>query len=233
MLGLARVFAVLGAAMAAASLAWCGYRFGTAFAVPAPGPLRAEDVVWNGSLLLAFAAHHSACARLGVRRWLAKRLAEGVERSAYVWVSSLLLAGVVAWWRPLPGVAWTAEPPVVWLFWTLQAIGLALASWSVTLVGGLELAGLRPSLPPADGAGGPFTTRGPYGRVRHPLYTGTLLLLLPASPMTTTRLVFVALLAAYVLVAIPLEERSLRATAPGAWGAYRRAVPWRLLPGVY
>jgi protein-S-isoprenylcysteine O-methyltransferase Ste14 len=231
--GLARVVALTGAVLAAASLAWCAYRFATAFAVPAPGPLRTADVAWNAALLLAFAGHHSASARLPVRRWLADRLPPGVERSAYVWISSLLLACVAVWWRPLPGVAWTAGPPLTWLLGALQVAGLALAAWSVVLVGGLELAGLRPAPPPADGAGGPFTGRGPYGLVRHPLYTGTLLLLLPATPMTTTRLVFVALLAAYVLVAIPLEERSLRATAPGAWDAYRRTVPWRLLPGVY
>ena len=233
MLGPTRAFSLTGAALAGASLAWCGYRFATAFGVPASGPLRAADVGWNAALLAAFALHHSALARLPLRRWVAARLTPPIERSLYVWTASLLLAGVVTWWRPLPGVVWTASSPLSWGLAGLQAAGMGLAAWSAALGGGLELVGLRPSPPQADGAGGPFTTRGPYGRVRHPLYAGALLLLLAATPMTTTRLVLAGLLTAYVLAAIPLEERSLRATAPDAWDAYARRVRYRLIPGVF
>ena len=228
-----RAFSLAGAAAATAALAWCGYRFAGAFGTPAPGPLRAADLAWNAALLLAFTLHHSAFARLPVRRWMAAVLSPALERPAYVWSASLLLAAVVTWWRPLPGVAWAATGWAAWGLAGVQAAGLLLALWAARLVGGLELVGLRPSPPPAPGAGGPFTTAGPYRHVRHPLYTGGLLLLLAASPMTTTRLVFAGLVTLYVLAAIPLEERTLRAGNPAGWDAYASRVRWRLVPGLY
>ena len=38
---------------------------------------------------------------------------------------------------------------------------------------------------------------------------------------------------AYLLVAIPLEERSLRHSSSGAYDHYMREVRWKLLPGVF
>jgi protein-S-isoprenylcysteine O-methyltransferase Ste14 len=231
--GPARVVAVVGAGLATASLAWCGYRFATAFATPVDGPLRPVDVAWNTGLLATFALHHSLCARLPVRHRVAAWSGPGLERPVYVWVASMLLAMVVTWWRPLPGVAWMVTGWTAWGLTGLQAMGLLLALWALRLVGGLEIAGLRPSPPPAPGAAVTYTTAGPYGLVRHPLYAGGLLLLFANSPMTTTRLVLAGLLAVYVLAAIPLEERTLRSTNPPAWDAYARRVRYRLLPGVY
>ena len=37
----------------------------------------------------------------------------------------------------------------------------------------------------------------------------------------------------YVLIAIPLEERSMRSGASNAYGGYEAQVRWRLVPGVY
>ena len=58
-------------------------------------------------------------------------------------------------------------------------------------------------------------------------------MLLPATPMTMTRLTFAAISCAYLLLAIPLEEGTLRRTAGDAYRQYERQVPWRLLPGFY
>jgi protein-S-isoprenylcysteine O-methyltransferase Ste14 len=51
--------------------------------------------------------------------------------------------------------------------------------------------------------------------------------------MTTTRFVFAVASAAYLLIAIPLEERTLRGMIPDGYGRYAATVKWRLLPGVY
>ena len=80
---------------------------------------------------------------------------------------------------------------------------------------------------------GPYKTTGPYGWVRHPIYSGWFLLVLAATPMTMTRLVFAVVSCAYLLFAIPFEERTLRAAGDGAYGRYMAQVRWRLLPGIY
>ena len=78
-----------------------------------------------------------------------------------------------------------------------------------------------------------FKTRGPYGWVRHPIYTGWFLMVLAASPMTMTRLVFAVVSCAYLVAAIPFEERSLRNVSSGGYDRYKAQVRWKLLPGVY
>ena len=50
--------------------------------------------------------------------------------------------------------------------------------------------------------------------------------------MTTTRFVFAAISTIYLLLAIPLEERTIRANAV-AYEDYMRRVPWKLIPGIY
>jgi len=51
--------------------------------------------------------------------------------------------------------------------------------------------------------------------------------------MTTTRFVFAVISGVYVLIAIPLEERSIRRAASGRYEEYMQKVPWKLLPRVY
>jgi protein-S-isoprenylcysteine O-methyltransferase Ste14 len=47
-----------------------------------------------------------------------------------------------------------------------------------------------------------------------------------------TRLVFAVVSTVYILIAIPLEERTIRAGSPG-YNEYIRKVPRKLIPGIY
>ena len=55
----------------------------------------------------------------------------------------------------------------------------------------------------------PFRTPGAYRFVRHPLYVGWLLAFWATPTMSISHLVFAGLLTAYIVLAIPLEERDL------------------------
>ena len=136
------------------------------------------------------------------------------ERSFYVSIASLLLIAVCALWRPVPGVAWDAEGMRLWALRLLQASGVWLSLRSVAILDIRELAGLTHLVAGGPQASGPeFRTTGPYGWVRHPIYAGWFLMVLAAAPMTMTRLVFAGISCAYLLIAIPFEERSMRAEA--------------------
>ncbi len=246
----ARLFAWFGAALFLASLSYFLFSYVTTFGVPAAGSARAPAVAWNVALFTLFALHHSVFARAPVRLWVARLAPAPLERSVYVWIASLILIAVCALWRPVPGVAWNADGMLLWALRLLQATGAWLTLRSAAILDIRELAGVaarRPDdlrLPPVQSdaepvAGGlqtsdvEFKTTGPYGWVRHPIYAGWFLIVFAAAPMTMTRLVFAVISCVYLLIAIPLEERSMRASAAGAYARYVAQVRWRLLPGVY
>jgi protein-S-isoprenylcysteine O-methyltransferase Ste14 len=54
-----------------------------------------------------------------------------------------------------------------------------------------------------------------------------------APHMTGNRLAFAVISAAYLVAAVPWEERSLRRTFGRAYADYQRQVPWRMVPYVY
>jgi protein-S-isoprenylcysteine O-methyltransferase Ste14 len=228
-----RAAATAGAALFAASLGYLAYSYFVTFGASSPGPLRASVLAQDLALLSAFGIHHSVFARLPVRRWVARHVSPDLERTLYVWTASLLLIGVCALWRPLPGVVWTPTGLPLWGCRAAQVFGVWLTLRSAMALDARALAGLRPSPPPRDDSGGNFSTRGPYGWVRHPIYLGWLLLVLGAAPMTATRLAFATISALYVLIAIPLEERTLRRVADAEYSAYAHQVRWRLLPGLF
>ena len=66
-----------------------------------------------------------------------------------------------------------------------------------------------------------------------PIYSGWFLIVFATGTMTMTRFVCAAISGIYLMVAIPLEERSLLASSNGAYADYRREVRWKLVPWVY
>ena len=225
----ALLFTRLGALIFFISLAYFLFSYLTTFGEAAPARTAAPVITWNVVLFTVFALHHSVFARERVRTALARELPQPLERSFYVWVASVLFIAVCALWQPVPGVAWRVDGGLAWALRAVQAAGVWLTLHSAVALDIRELAGLRAA------RRGPieFKTSGPYGWVRHPIYTGWFLMVLAASPMTMTRLVFAVVSCAYLIVAIPLEERSMINAAAGAYERYRRQVPWRLLPRVY
>ena len=231
-----RIFAWTGAALFAGSLLYFLFSYVVTFGEIASGPLRAADIATNLGVFSVFAVHHSLFARERTRAFVVRMLSPALERSVYVWAASLMLIGVCAWWRPLPGVAWQVEGPVRWLLPVVQLAGAWLSVRSAAVIDIWDLAGVR-----QVSDGGPsgrhavmeFKTDGPYGWVRHPIYLGWFLLVFPVATMTMTRLSFALISCAYVLVAIPLEERSLLRTSAGTYASYIREVPWKLVPRVY
>lgn len=209
------------------SLAYFLFSYATAFGVAANGGSSARAITWNVVLFTVFALHHSVFARARVRAWVARISPPGVERSFYVWVASILFIAVCALWQPVPGIAWRVDGPALWVLRILQAAGAWLTLRSAAVLDVRELSGLT------QASAIEFKTTGPYGWVRHPIYSGWFLMVLAASPMTMTRLVFAVVSCAYLIIAIPFEERSLRTASPGAYDDYTAKVPWKLIPRVF
>jgi protein-S-isoprenylcysteine O-methyltransferase Ste14 len=232
----ARLFAWMGAGLFVLSLSYFLYRYWTAFGMRADPPLRPGPLVWNVVLFSAFALHHSVFARDSVRRTLAHALGP-LERSFYVWVASLMFIAVCKLWLPVPGTVWELNAPLSVALLFVQLTGIVISVYSASLIDIWELAGIRQlnSQPPTpDSQTVPeFKTTGPYRWVRHPIYLGWFLIVFGAGTMTMTRFVFAVVSCAYILLAIPFEERSLRQSTKGAYDRYMQKVPRKLVPGLY
>jgi methanethiol S-methyltransferase len=223
----ARVFVWLGGALFAASLAVCGwyYVFVMSRAMPAAGwrPIAAD-----AALITVFAFHHSLFARERVKDWVARHVAGNLVRSLYVWIASALLILVCVGWQPVGGELYAATGVLAIALAAIQILGLFITGLGVARIDPLELAGIRSA---AETQG--LQVAGPYHWVRHPLYLGWTLMVFGAAHLTGDRFVFAATTTLYLVVAIPLEERSLRRTFGDDYARYTRQVRWRMIPFIY
>ena len=224
-----QVFLWLGGAAFVASLAWCAWVYLMRFGVSRPlaDPLT-PALAFDGVAFGVFAAHHSLLARSPLKRAVARVVPERLLRSVYVWVASLLLVAVCLFWRPVGGDLYQATGVRAMAHDALQLAGLWLTVRSVRRISALDLAGIRMTT-----ESGLLQVTGPYSIVRHPLYLGWMLMVFGAGHMTGDRLAFAAITSAYLVVAVPWEERSLEREFGDAYTRYARRVRWRVIPYVY
>ena len=218
------------------ALLYSAYRYTFVFGRETPGPIRTRAIAIDVVLFSLFALHHSVFARDIVRKTLT-RMVGPLERSSYVWVASALFVAICAWWQPIAGTIWRIDQTVPRaIIHAAQLVGVVFTIYSALMLDLLELAGVsqvrrvqRDGSDPAP----EFKASGPYGWVRHPIYSGWFLMVFAVPDMTATRFVFAATSSLYLLVAIPLEERSLRRSSSGGYDRYMREVRWKLLPHVF
>lgn len=233
-----RVFAWLGALLFGTSLAYFLFSYAITYGENQQTPPLGTAIAWDLALFTLFALHHSVFARERVRSLVARTVPAALERSFYVWIASLLLIAVCALWRPVTGAAWSIAAPLGWLMYGVLGLGVWISIRSAQAIDVWELAGVRQVTNPNAQIPNPnaqleFKTTGPYGVVRHPIYLGWFLMVFGVPVMTGTRLVFAVVSCFYLLVAIPLEERTLRRTTSGKYDEYMQLVRWKLVPGVY
>jgi methanethiol S-methyltransferase len=195
----------------------------------------AYAVAINVLLLAVFALQHSAMARVGFKRAWTRVVPAAIERSTYVLASSLALAALLGFWRPIPQpVIWNVEAP--WAAFAMNAVfwaGWLIAVVSTFLLNHFELFGLqqvaervfRLNVTPAQ-----FRTPLLYRHVRHPLYCGFLLGMWATPHMTAGHLLFAIGMTGYIFVGIWFEERDLVALFGQRYRDYQRKVGM-LLPG--
>jgi protein-S-isoprenylcysteine O-methyltransferase Ste14 len=207
-----------------------------------PPALRASAMPLPQALLIdlglisLFGAQHSVMARAGFKRWWMRIVPQPIERSTYVVLASLALLLLFWQWRPLPGVVWHVEQPLVrWLFWSICGLGWLLVVASTRMIDEPALMGLRQvyahlrgqSLPPPV-----FKMHALYRVVRHPLMLGFLIAFWATPHMTLDHGLFALSMTAYILIGLRYEERDLVRAFGSIYQAYRQRVPMLLpVPG--
>ena len=156
-----------------------------------------------------------------------------VERSPG-WARMVALAVLVAIYviaRPIPALRrelWPLTPGVGLVAALLTLLGLAIALWARVVLGGNWSGTI------AFKQDHELIQRGPYAWVRHPIYTGLLLMTL-GTAIESTRLagfIFLGVLFAVLALKARAEEQLMLNHFPDAYEAYRRRVK-ALVPGVW
>jgi len=198
----------------------------------APAPF-GQALLIDALLLGLFAVQHSVMARPGFKRWWTQFVPQPVERSTYVLLASLALILLFWQWRPLTGVVWNVENPAGrYILWALFFVGWALVLLSTFLINHFDLFGLRQVYLYQRGREYThlgFRTIFLYKVIRHPIMLGFIIAFWATPHMTVGHLVFAVATAAYILIAIQLEERDMVNIHGKTYEEYRHEVSM-LLP---
>ncbi|MBI5321370.1 methanethiol S-methyltransferase [Bradyrhizobium sp.] len=194
-----------------------------------------EAVAINLLLMSLFAVQHSVMARKGFKAWWTQYVPKPIERSTYVLASSACLLLLFWQWRPIPAVVWLVDDPdLAVAVAVLSLVGWGLVFISTFLINHFELFGLSQvvnHLVDKQAAPPRFRTPLLYKFVRHPLYLGFIIAVWAAPVMTVGHLLFSAVITAYILVGIWLEERDLVEMFGDQYREYKQRVsmliPWR------
>jgi methanethiol S-methyltransferase len=179
-------------------------------------------------LLALFAVQHTVMARPWFKRRWTRIVPAPAERTTYVLAASLVLALLFWLWRPVEGTVWDLSGTGADALRAVYAVGWAVVVSSTFLISHFDLFGLRQAWLAARGAGYsplPFTQRGLYGRIRHPLMAGFVIVFWSAPVMTAGHLLFAATATGYILVGIAFEEHDLIQNLGDTYAAYRARVP--------
>jgi protein-S-isoprenylcysteine O-methyltransferase Ste14 len=191
-----------------------------------PGPiLRSMGI--NALLMSLFAIQHTVMARPAFKRWWTTIIPWAIERSTFVWITSLLLLLMVWQWRPMPGVIWQLEGGLAAVVYAISGLGWGIVLLSTFLIDHFDLFGLKQTTMYAMGRkyGGPkFRELLLYKVVRHPLMLGFLVAFWATPLMTVGHLFFAVVITGYVFLALRIEEETLIELHGDDYRDYQRRV---------
>lgn len=162
--------------------------------------------------------------------WL--MMATTAKRSRWSWLSwvrvAIILVVVILIrlrFFGTPGSA-TGNPWLLGVGLAIFVLGLALAVWARVYIG------RNWGMPMSQRADHELVTTGPYGRIRHPIYSGIILGTVGTAIAVNPYWLYAgAILSAYFVVSAVMEERTMGRLFPAAYPPYRR-VTRMLIPYV-
>ena len=179
-----------------------------------------------------YGAFHSWLASRRVKSWLVARwpgVTRRFYRLLYNAIAGITLLPVLAVPAFLPGTSlYRINPPWVFLTLLLQASGVLLIMVGLLQTGPMAFLGLS-QLAGEQRTEESLVLSGVYRFVRHPLYTGGMLVIWLTPLMTSSVLALDIGLTLYLWIGSLFEERKLSQAFGEAYSAYQAQVP-RFIP---
>ena len=188
--------------------------------------------------VLIYAVVHSLFASLGAKAWARQHFGPVAGRwyrlfyNMFAAISGLPIL-VLLYILPDHLLYQVSFP---WILFTAigQLTGVLIIVLGILQTNPWHFVGLQQILKPEADAGSPMITTGLYRWMRHPLYTGGLLLIWLVPTMTANLITVFIWLTIYLIVGAKLEERRLLVEFGDAYQEYQRSVPmlipvpWRI-----
>jgi len=175
--------------------------------------MKAIDIIIGAGWIVfwAYWLVMAVTAKAGRSRW---------TRFAGVRVAIILVALLLIRLRVVhsPGAAATGNPWLLGIGLAVFVLGLALAVWARVYLG------RNWGMPMSQKADPELVTTGPYGRIRHPIYSGIILGVVgTAIAVSPYWLIAAAIIGAYFLFSAVVEERTMTKLFPATYPPYKRA----------
>jgi protein-S-isoprenylcysteine O-methyltransferase Ste14 len=211
------------------SLLWLVFLFYGSLNIVMLGLNETFGFALNSCLSLIFFIQHSGMIRRSFRERLSRFIHTDYHGALYTIVSGLVLIGLVVFWQKSEISVIKFQGITRWLFHAVFVFGFIGCQWGTRALGSFYMFGVEPiqnslrgTSPPPEM---PFTVRGPYCWVRHPLYFCCLVMIWSCPDLSADRLLYNTLWTVWILIGSVLEERDLLAGFGEEYRHYQRKVP--------
>ena len=187
-----------------------------------------EALWWDGALCMAFFIQHSVMVRKSFRRGLVRFVPDEYAAAVYAISSGIVVLAMTTFWQKSGETLVVLRAPFRWMLHATYFLSLAGFFWGTRALGVFDPFGVRPILGQFRAVrpeGVPFTVKGPYRLVRHPLYLCMILMIWSCPDLTWDRVLFNVLWTVWIVIASMLEERDLVAEFGDAYLEYQSRVP--------
>jgi protein-S-isoprenylcysteine O-methyltransferase Ste14 len=186
-------------------------------------------------LCLLFFIQHSIMVRRRFRLWLTRSVRADFHGTLYAAASGTCLLLLTGLWQSVGPAPWNPPGLIRWVMIMLFLAAGAGAWWGSRSLGDFDALGVKPTLRAFDSQqpiNTPFTIRGPYRWVRHPLYLFSLIIIWSCPIFTVDRLLHNGLWTIWIIIGATLEERDLVGCFGEAYRSYQEKVPMLMPKGL-
>lgn len=187
-----------------------------------------QGLLLNTLLSLAFFLQHSGMVRRSFRRRLASFVPLHYQGAIYTIASGVVLFVFLLLWQESETMLLDINglPEIVMRgFFLLAVVGTCWGMWALRSVDMFGLDAVIKHQKSETSQSKPFTVRGPYRWVRHPLYLFTIVIFWSCPVITADRLWFNIIWTIWVVVGAALEERELVDDFGDSYREYSKKVP--------
>lgn len=189
----------------------------------------------DAALCLLFFFQHSGMVRKRFRQILKRFLPLHYHSAFYTLASAGTLMVLLVFWQNSGIVLLHFEGGLYWSVKLVFVSGVVGFIWGLRALESFDAFGIRTILSRRESRPArvmPLSIRGPYRRVRHPLYFFTLVMVWSCPLITADRMLFNIIFTLWIVIATKLEERDLVSEFGSAYQKYQRKVPmlipWRI-----